>query len=164
MTIEEAIQTALQYENEIRDLYKNAVDRVADPTGKRVCTVLAREEQDHVDYLENRLAEWRQGGKVADATLETALPSPDKIALAAHEVSASISGVDRGTDLEMLGKALEAERKTSTFYRQMVSELPPEGQKLFEHFVAIEDGHLAIVQAEIDSLSGTGNWFDVYSR
>jgi hypothetical protein len=37
----------------------------------------------------------------------------------------------------------------------------PEGQELFEHFVEIEDGHLAIVQAEIDSLTGTGAWFDV---
>ena len=61
----------------------------------------------------------------------------------------------------MLGKALEAERKTSDFYRRMVAELPAEGQKLFERFVAIEDGHLAIVQAEMDSLTGTGAWFDI---
>ena len=60
----------------------------------------------------------------------------------------------------MLRKALEAERKTSGFYGQMVSELPPEGQKLFERFLTIENGHLAIVQAEIDSLTGTGAWFD----
>ncbi len=161
MTIEEAIQTAIQYENEIRDLYRGAVERVSDPTGKRVCTVLAREEQDHVDYLEARLAEWQTSGKVEAAALKTEIPSPDKIALSAHEVSEGMAGVDRGTELEMLGKALEAERKTSGFYRKMVSELPAEGRELFGNFVEIEDGHLAIVQAEIDALTGTGAWFDV---
>jgi rubrerythrin len=61
----------------------------------------------------------------------------------------------------MLGKALEAEHKTSSFYKKMVAELPAEGQKLFERFVEIEEGHVAIVQAEMDSVAGTGAWFDV---
>ena len=46
-------------------------------------------------------------------------------------------------------------------HKKMVAELPPEGQKLFEPFVEIEEGHLDIVQAEIDSLTGTGAWFHV---
>ena len=32
--------------------------------------------------------------------------------------------------------------------------------RLFERFVAIEEGHQAIVQAEIDCVSGSGFWFD----
>ena len=43
----------------------------------------------------------------------------------------------------------------------MVSELPPEGRALFERFLEIEQGHVAIVQAEIDAVSGLGFWFDV---
>jgi hypothetical protein len=38
--------------------------------------------------------------------------------------------------------------------------LPPEGQELFRRFVEIEEGHVAIVQAEMDLVSGTGFWFD----
>ena len=70
-----------------------------------------------------------------------------------------MSKEDRGTEMELLRRALEAERRTSGFYKKMVAELPPEGQKLFERFVEIEEGHLDIVQAEIDSLNGTGAWF-----
>lgn len=161
MTIEEAIQMAIQYENDVRDVYRSAAKGVADPMGKRVCSVLADEEQYHVNYLEERLAEWRQSGKVEPAALKTAVPSREVIAEAASKVPEGMSDVDRATEMEMLGKALEAERKTSSFYREMVAKLPPEGQKLFEHFLEIEDGHLAIVQAEIDSLTGTGAWFDV---
>ncbi len=45
-------------------------------------------------------------------------------------------------------------------YKQMVATLDAEGKSLFERFVEIEEGHLAIVQAEIDMVSGTGYWFD----
>lgn len=161
MTIEEAIQTAIQYENEVRDVYLNAEMQVTHPLGKRVCQTLAQEEQYHVAYLEQRLAEWRQQGKITPAALRTAVPEPEVIAAAARNVSAGMTADSRNTEMEMLSKALEAERKTSTFYREMVAELPPEGKKLFEHFVEIEEGHLALVQAEMDSLTGNGAWFDV---
>ena len=161
MKIENAIQTAIEFENEVRDVYKAAAKAAADPVGKRVFTVLADEEQGHVDYLQSRLEEWRKTGEVTPGALETAVPSHEVIDEAAGSVSESMSDVDHGTELRMLGKALEAERKTSSFYREMVAELPAEGQKLFQRFVEIEDGHVAIVQAEMDSVTGNGVWFDV---
>ena len=161
MTIEEAIQTAIEFENEVRDVYKVAATEAVDPVGKRVFTVLANEEQRHVDYLESRLEEWRRTGKVNPVTLETAVPSREAIARAADGVSKGMSGGDRGMELKMLGKALEAEHKTSSFYKKMVAELSADAQKLFERFVQIEEGHVAIVQAEMDSVAGTGAWFDV---
>ena len=161
MTIEEAIQTAINLENKVRDVYVGAADKIADPIGKRVFNGLAKEEQGHVDYLEECLSQWRQTGKVSPGTLETAVPSQEVISEAAGRASASVAGKNRGTELEFLGQALDAERNTSSFYRKMVAELPSDGQKLFEQFVTIEEGHQAIVQAEIDSLTGTGAWFDV---
>ena len=161
MTIEKAIQTAIEFESQVRDMYKGAAKEAVDPVGKRVFTVLADEEQGHVDYLQSRLEEWRKTGKVNPGALETAVPSREVIAEAADRVSESMSDVDHGVELKMLGRALEAERKTSSFYRKMVAELPAEGQKLFQRFVEIEEGHLAIVQAEMDSLTGSGAWFDV---
>lgn len=160
MTIEEAIQTAIQYENDVRDFYREAAEKVTDAIGKRVCSVMADEEQDHVDYLRERLAEWHASGKVKPSILKTSVPSRETVAEEKARLSVRMSNVDRGTEIEMLGKALEAERKTSGFYKRMVAELPPEGQELFARFIEIEEGHLAIVQAELDSVTGTGAWFD----
>ena len=42
----------------------------------------------------------------------------------------------------------------------MVRTLDGDGRRLFERFVEIEEGHQAVVQAEIDSVSGMGVWFD----
>ncbi|MFH1418609.1 MAG: ferritin family protein [Planctomycetota bacterium] len=161
MTIEEAIKTAIEFENDVRDVYRDAAEKAVDPTGKRMFSVLADEEQGHVRFLGERLSEWRKTGKVAASSLKTAVPSKDTIAEAASRLAAGMSDADHGMEMKMLSKALDAERRTSDFYRKMVKELPPEGQRLFERFVEIEEGHLAIVQAEMDSLAGTGAWFDV---
>ncbi len=53
------------------------------------------------------------------------------------------------------------EAETSRFYESLVQDLPEEHRPLFERFVEIEQGHLAIVQAELDNLRGLGFWFDV---
>jgi hypothetical protein len=42
----------------------------------------------------------------------------------------------------------------------MVDELEGDGQRMFAHFVEIEKGHLDIVQAEIDAVTGIGYWYD----
>jgi rubrerythrin len=60
----------------------------------------------------------------------------------------------------LLKSALAVESETGQFYRRMTSELDEQGRALFEPFVEIEDGHYAIVQAQIDALSGFGYWFD----
>jgi len=61
---------------------------------------------------------------------------------------------------KILKEALELERQTSAFYAELVAKLEPKYRDLFERFLEIENGHLAIVQAEIDALAGHGHWFD----
>ncbi len=56
---------------------------------------------------------------------------------------------------------MEVEQDTSEFYGRMVSDLPVEHRGIFQHFLEIERGHLAIVEAELDSLSQSGFWFGV---
>jgi len=63
--------------------------------------------------------------------------------------------------MRLLKRALDVEVETSAFYARVVEELPPEGRTLFERFVEIEQGHQAIVQAEMNSVSGNGYWFDM---
>ena len=80
-----------------------------------------------------------------------------------HRLRAKLQGDRRkvpGTELESLKKALDVECETSAFYKQMVASLDDVGRRLFERFVEIEEGHVAIVQAEMDLVSGTGFWFD----
>ena len=163
MTIEEAIKTAIAYEKKVHMSYVDAARRAKDETAQKVFRTLAQEEMGHITYLESRLGEWQRAGQLSPEKLTTVLPSAERLQeglarLRSRVVQAKGS---HPSELESLRQALAAEEETSNYYRQMVRELPAEGQELFSRFLEIEEGHAAIVQAEIDSVNRMGFWFDL---
>lgn len=161
MNIEEAIKTAIEYEEKVTAFYGGAVDKVSDPVGQKVLKVLADEERQHVDYLRAKLEEWRKTGKVTAEELKTVVPAKEKIDEEIKKLKMSTPGkATRGIEVELLQQALEVEVETSDYYKRMVNEMPEEGRALFAAFLEIEEGHKTIVQAEMDSVRGLGFWFD----
>ena len=163
MTLEEAITMALEYENKVQRTYQNAQKKILDPVGQRVFKILANEEQGHIDYLRSRLEEWQTTGKVTVERLDTAIPSPKRIQEGIKHLENHLGGKKSGgaVETELLQQAIEVEQETSSFYQKMVQELDEIGQALFARFVEIEGGHLAIVQAQLDAVTGLGFWFDM---
>ncbi|MBP1637106.1 MAG: rubrerythrin domain protein [Acidobacteria bacterium] len=160
MTIEQAIKTGIEYELQVRKVYSEAAKKFKDPVARKIFTVLADEEDRHVAYLESRLEEWERTGQVTAAALETSVPSEEEINAAMSKLNSRMAEQDFGVELEMLKKALALEGEATAFFREMVAQLQEEEQRLFARFVEIEAGHEAIVQAEIDALTGLGFWFD----
>lgn len=161
MELDEAIRTALQYEHRVLAVYREAAEATGGPVGRDVFEALADEEQGHVDYLEAKLEQWRQTGRVTPGELKTVLPSEDAVAEGVSKLQQNPTAGAQDVELELLKQALEAETETSAFYERMVDELDADGKALFEPFLTIERAHRALVQAEIDALTGTGFWFDV---
>jgi rubrerythrin len=161
MTIDEAIKMALQYEGRVCAVYHEAMERSQDPIGKKVFKTLNTEEIEHVHYLTEKLKEWEKAGKVDATNFSLAALPAEKIKRAAEELKSKVSSSIPETELQLLRRALEIEVKTSEFYQKMVRELPAEEGALFERFVEIEEGHKAIVQAEIDCVTRLGFWFDI---
>lgn len=159
MTFEEAIKTAIEYEIKVRDTYLNSLDKIKDETGKRVFEVLGKEEQGHVDFLECKLDEWKKTGTISSNDIGTVVPSFEKIEQGVKKLDDHMTENEFETELEMLKKALIMEQETSDFYRKMVAELDSNGE-FFKPFLEIEDGHTAIVQAEINYLTKTGSFFN----
>jgi rubrerythrin len=161
MTIDEAIKTALQYEGRVCAVYHDAMERSQDPIGRKIFKTLNEEENGHVRYLLEKLEEWKKAGKVNSTKLSTAMPTAKKAKAAAKNLQGKVASPLPETELALLRRALEIEVETSEFYQKMVRELPAEETALFERFVEIEEGHKAIVQAEIDHVTGLGFWFDI---
>jgi len=164
MELQEALSVALDFERKVRDHYAQSARRTQDPQGHKVFATLAREEQGHVDYLESRLAEWRARGEITAAPLTTVLPPVAWIQAEAGKAAARTGASQRPAgalpEMDFLKEALELEHKTSGFYRSLVAQLASSHRELFARFLEIEDGHVLIVQAEIDALAGHGHWFD----
>lgn len=162
MDLKEALSGAIEYEHRIRDYYAGCARTVRDPKGQRVFAILAREEQGHVEYLESRLEEWQANGSVKEAELPTLLPPAAWVLEEARKLANRVDGAEEVAreELDSLKEALDLERKTSAFYAELVAKLEPKHRPLFERFLEIENGHVTIVQAEIDALAGHGHWFD----
>ncbi len=162
MDLKEALKVALDYERKVRDHYAKGAAQIADDRGRRVFETLSREEEGHVAYLESRLEAWAKTGKLPSGELKCFLPKVDWIRAARRRVARGPSKkVAAKDEIELLRTALDLERRTSAFYKGLVDSLAPEHRELFARFLEIEDGHVNLVQAEIDSLSGLGTWFDV---
>jgi len=159
MKLDNAIRVALEHENGVCTAYRDAMKKSSDESAKRVFKALWDEELYHVKYLEERLHEWQTTGKITVKKLGTSVPSKEAITKSLDDVRKTVKPkriMRQDVELDSLRKALEAEIKTTIFYREMVAKLDGEGQKLFKRFVEIEAGHEALVQAEIDSVSNCG--------
>lgn len=161
MEIEEAIKTAIQYEKRVVQVYEEAARLSLDPTGRKIFGALAKEEQQHVDYLVSRLEEWKSKGRVTAASLGTVVPSRARIEEGIQTLQSRVAAKAPEAEMRLLKRALDVEVETSAFYGRVVKELPSEGRALFERFVEIEQGHQAIVQAEMNMVAGNGYWFDM---
>ncbi len=161
LSIEEAIKTALEYETKVRDVYLEAVEMFKGDIGTRVFGIMAKEEQGHIDYLESRLKEWQTTGSITPEKIETVVPNREQIEVGVKALKNRLQVQNHETELKMLQKALEVEEETSEYYRKLVNTMEAENQKMFKRFLEIEEGHLAVVQAEIDSVSGMGFYFDM---
>jgi len=161
MQLQDALGTAIENEHRVRDHYANAARKAADPVAQRVFAILAREEQGHVEYLETRLEEWKATGVVQMAELKSLLPAAAQVQEAAQKATRdSKPSPIAKAEIDFLKEALELERKTSAFYKDLVAKLEPKHRELFARFLEIEEGHVTIVQAEIDAVAGHGHWFD----
>jgi len=161
MNLEEAIKTAIDYEIAIRDVYKEACEKILDVSGRRLVQALEEDEQNHVTYLQSKMEQWRKNGTITIERLNTARPPKEIIVEEVEKLNEKMSRGSMSDKKQILSKALKLEIETSDFYRKMVNELPGEGENLFSHFLEIEDAHITLVQAELDYFSKTGYWFDI---
>ena len=162
MNLQEAIATAIDYEVKVRDHYAQSASLIEDPKGKALFQLLSREEQGHVAYLGHCLAQWREAGKVSSAPVTSLLPQGLAWIDQARQRLQERPGkrVASGTEIEAVRLALQYEREASGFYRTLVSTLPQGEREMFTTFLTIEDGHVALVQAQLDAVEGLGFWFD----
>ena len=158
MLIEQAIKTAIEYEQKIRDVYRKAADASGDEMGRQVFTALAADEANHVSFLVRQLKTWVEEKKITWEDLKIVLPKAAEIEADLNTIREALEPAKKREELALLAQALDVERETSDFYEKMVNELPPEGKGLFERFLVIEQEHYNLVQFQIDSLTGSGFW------
>lgn len=160
MNIEAALKAAMEMEIKIRDIYAQALEECTNDAGRRFFVMMRDDEQYHHDYLDKRLKEWAESGRIQYRDIVMNIPSGQQIKACIQDVQKAMAVENRGMIQQILSNALTTEVLTSEFYEKMVSDSDGTAKRMFARFLEIENGHIAAVQAELDYVMNTGYWFD----
>lgn len=153
------IKTAMKMEAEGEEYYKAAAEKTKDLKGKAFFLVLAKDEKEHKKLFSDIYLSLNEEKKWM----------PPKTPLTKRRVSPSsifdkkeVGGMKGDPDdINALLVAIEKEKKTIDFYRNAMDEIEDEDAKrLLLELIDIEEGHLNILNGELNALTDSGYWFD----
>ncbi|HVP58826.1 MAG TPA: ferritin family protein [bacterium] len=155
----QAMKTAIEMEKSGHRFFTDAARQVKNEAGRKVFTRLASEELVHLQVFEKIFTALTQGTdwKKAMPTAEPAKRVPYF-----DDAAKQFKAGDLSVELDYLRKALELERKAISFFEKAATEAEAsEAREIFKRILAEEQNHYDLIQAEIDSVNGSGFWFDV---
>ncbi|MBL7191368.1 ferritin family protein [bacterium] len=155
-----ALKFAIEAEKIGLRAYLDFARSTNDATGKNMFITIACDEVDHWELLEEQLRKIESGEKlhvieVPDSRLPKFEPS-------VWEKDKRLAG-DKGVgQITALKTALKHERDGREIYLKGAESVDnPEVKKMFLKLADMEQIHFDILQAELDSITGTGYWFDL---
>ncbi len=152
--------TALEYERKIRDLYTTAISIIDDERGKAIFKTLAKEEQSHIDFLENNIEVLTNSGTISYEQLKTSIPDTDIILKNIETMKIKIPEHMLGDIKRVLNSALKLEIETTEFYQSAFDSTEGDIQAVMGKFVEIEQRHTDVVRFELDYASQNGFYLD----
>lgn len=136
------VQEAIQYELDMYQFYRLAMQRTSDPGLHDVLEEMYHKEEDHLDELE---------GKYHVHLDEGLRQLPDRVE---QLMSGWIfQGIDfenqAGHVLEVYDKAIAMERRTRDHFKARAEALPPGSQKeIYRELAAEEEEHVSLLETE----------------
>ena len=154
----EALQVALDTEKKGYKFYKVAAKSSKDPKGQEVFEHLANDEIEHMGVIATVFESltkdepWMTYEEAVEKYGETPREKiifPDVPEEAQEDFD----------DLKALEEAMEFEKKAVQFYTKQAQEADGKKARAFyQSLIEIEESHVLIIQAELDSLMGAGIW------
>ena len=154
----EALQIALDTEKKGYKFYMIAAKSSKDPKGKEVFEHLAKDEIEHMGVIATMYESLtnNEAWMTYEEAVEKYGKTPEKKIIFPDVPDEPKDGFN---DIKALEEALEFEKKAVEFYTRQARECEEEQARAFYHsLIEIEEGHVQIIQAELDSLTGAGIW------
>jgi len=155
----QAMRTAIEMEKSGHRFFTEASNKVKHEVGRKLFSRLAAEEIDHMRTFEKIFnevsggADWKEAMKAVQPARK--VPYFD-------EARKEFKAEDMSVELDYLKQALDLERNAMQFFEGAIRDAEsPEAKEIFKRILDEEQGHYDLIQSEIDSINGTGFWFDV---
>ena len=154
----EALQIALDTEKKGYRFYKIAAKSSKDPKGREVFEHLANDEIEHMGVIATVFESLtsNEPWMTYEEAVEKYGETPREKIIFPEVPDEAQEDFD---DIKALEEALEFEKKAVEFYAKQAEEAEGEKAKAFyKSLIEIEESHVTIIQAELDSLMGAGIW------
>jgi len=154
----EAIRMAIAMEKSGRAFYLQAAERTAQATGKAIFARLAKEETLHLLTFERMLDAAAELGQWREWLQD--FPGHPPLPVFGEKAQESIrkAGID---ELQALRVAMQQEREAIDYYGRVAAGTEDEAVTGIFAFVREQEVyHYDLLQAEYDSITQTGFWFD----
>jgi rubrerythrin len=153
----EAIKTALEAEKEGLTMFLKLAKDTESITGKNMFITLALDEVGHIKHLENMASELEeQGALVGDL-----FAGGQHVSINKEDIKKTITDTSKAGDLDAIELGIKQEKLAIEFYSKCADEAQSDiERRIYEHLTAEEKTHLLILEAEKDSIKGSGYWVD----
>lgn len=158
--VKEAIKTAIQLEKDGRQFFEKAAAETKNRLGQKMFRKLAADEVRHLVTFE-KMFKTLADPKTWQELLREG-PPRERMPFFAEKTQ-SRSPAEKGAgELSALRQALEVERKAIDFFKDVAERAgDSEAKRIFELIAQEEVFHYDLIQAQIDSVTNAGFWFDV---
>jgi rubrerythrin len=155
-----ALKTAIEIEDNGLLTFLKFAWLTKDTTGKNMFIRLAMDEHEHRLIIEKQLTNLMAGKPLIK--IEIPKSEIEKVAPTIREKQQRTRGESGLLEIDALNTALDLERKAAKFFREQAALANnSETKALFIRLAEWEDAHFDIIQAELDSIQGTGFWFGI---
>ncbi len=155
-----ALKTAVEVEDNGIFTFLKFARQTKDTTGKNMFIRLAMDELEHRRILEKQLNNLLEGGEWTN--VEVPHSEIEQIAPTVREKQQRTKGESGLAEIDALNTALDLEKKAAEFFREKAEIVEvPEARDLFIRLAEWEEAHFDLIQAELDSIQGTGFWFGI---
>ena len=146
------VRRALETERHGHRFYRGAAERTADAQARRMFEQLARDELYHEELLADLYRDLLAGREAEDAA---AFPIFGK----AEAGEDPLAGLE--DEVAVLRAAVAAEERAREFYGRAAEEMGPgPSREVLLDLREMEDGHVRLLQAELDFVEKSGFYFD----
>ncbi len=155
-----ALKTAIEIEDQGLLNFLKFARQTKDTTGKNMFIRLAMDEHEHRRIIEKQLANLMEGKPLIK--IEIPKSEIEHVAPTIREKQQKTRGESGLLEIDALNTALDLERKAAKFFRDQANLMDdPDARAMFIRLAEWEDAHFDIIQAELDSIQGTGFWFGI---
>ena len=152
------LKDAIKIEDDGLSSYLEFARKTENKTGKDLFIRLAMDEHQHRLILEDQLINLLNYGKWKE--VEIPKSEIELLVPVIREKQKRTKGESGLAEIDALNTAIDFEKKSAKYFREQAESLiEPEAKSLLFRLAEWEDIHFDLIQAELDAINQTGQWF-----